>query len=64
MGDNHQVHEANVTGPWPNGDQFIVGFKYDITFKPSGKRFVMEEMALYTVKDGRIAREDFFYNMG
>jgi len=61
--DNHEIHEANVTGPWPNGDQFIVGFRYDITFKPTGNRFVMEEMGLYTVQDGKIAQEAFFYGM-
>ena len=61
--DNHEVHSANVTGPWPNGDQFIVGFKYDVTFKVSGQRFVMEEMALFTVADGKIVKEVFFYGM-
>lgn len=61
--DNHIVHEANIGGPWPNGDQFIVTYKYDVTNKPSGNRFMMEEAALYTVKDGKIVREDFFYAM-
>lgn len=61
--DNHEIHDATVTGPWPNGDQFIVGFRYEVTFKPAGKRFVMEEMALYTVKDGKIVHEAFFYAM-
>ncbi len=61
--DNHIVHEANFGGPWPNGDQFIVTYKYDVTNKPSGNRFMMEEAALYTVKDGKIVREDFFYAM-
>ena len=61
--DNHEVHSAQVTGPWPNDDQFIVNFRYDVTNKPSGKRFVMEEAALYTVRDGKIAHEAFFYAM-
>ncbi len=61
--DNHTVHEATFGGPWPNGDQFIVMFKYDVTNKPSGNRFMMEEAALYTVKDGKIVREEFFYSM-
>jgi ketosteroid isomerase-like protein len=30
----------------------------------AGKRFPMEEGALYTVKDGRITEEEFFYSMG
>ncbi len=30
----------------------------------AGKRMTIEESALYTVKDGKIVREEFFYNMG
>ena len=61
--DNHDVHDAVTTGPWPHGDRFIAGHKYEVTFKPSGARFVMEEMALYTVKDDKIVHEEFFYSM-
>ena len=32
--------------------------------KPTGQRFQMEEAGLYTVKDGAIVREEFFYAMG
>lgn len=62
--ENHIVHSAQVDGPYPNGDQFICKFTFDITFKPQNKRFTMEEMALYTVKDDKIVHEAFFYNMG
>lgn len=62
--DNHEVHSASVTGPWPHDDRFIVGFQYDITNKPSGRRMTMDEVGLYTVKDGKIVREEFFYSMG
>jgi hypothetical protein len=61
--DNHEVHSAKIGGPWPKGDQFVVTFTYDVTFKPASRRFVMEEAALYTVRDGKIAREEFFYTM-
>lgn len=64
---NHEVHSAEVDGPFPNGDRFIVRFKYDVTAKGgpmAGKRFMMEEGALYTVKDGKISQEEFFYHMG
>src|SRR4051812_27721622 len=40
---DHEVHSAKVEGPWPNGNRFIVRFTYDITNKPSGKRFTMDE---------------------
>jgi len=63
---NHEVHKAEVDGPFPHGDRFIVRFKYDVTAKAgpmAGKRFTMDEAALYTVKDGKIAHEEFFYSM-
>lgn len=62
---NHEVHEAKVEGPWPHGDdKFAVRFTYDITNKPSGMRMTMDEIAVYTVADGKIVKEEFFYDMG
>ncbi len=61
---NHEIHSAAVTGPWPHGDRFIVGFQYDVTNKPSGTRMKMDEVGLYTVSNGKIVREEFFYDMG
>jgi ketosteroid isomerase-like protein len=61
--DNHLIHSANVEGPWPHGDRFIVRFSYDVTFKPDNKRFNMDEAALYTVVDGKVVKEEFFYSM-
>ena len=59
--ENNEVHSATVEGPWPHGDRFIVRFHYDITRKQDGKRVQMDECALYSVKDGKIVREEFFY---
>ena len=61
-GENNVVHSATVDGPFVgNDDKFAVYYNYDVTFKPTGKRNNMEEMALYTVKDGKVVREQFFY---
>ncbi len=62
--DNHTIHSAKCEGPWPHDDQFIVRFTFDVTHKPDNKRFVMEEAALYTVSNGKIVDEKFFYGMG
>ena len=65
--NNHEVHRAEAEGPWPHGDRFIVRFKFDVTPKAgpvAGKRMTMDETALYTVKNGKIAQEEFFYDMG
>ena len=64
---NHEIHSAKAEGPWPNGDRFIVRFSFDVTPKVgpmAGKRFQMEEAGLYTVKDGKVVQEEFFYCMG
>ncbi len=59
--DNHEVHSASVDGPYPNGDRFAVRFSYDITRKATGERVKMDEVGLYTVRNGKIVREEFFY---
>ena len=60
-GENNIIHTATVDGPFVGEDKFAVYYNYDATFKPTAKRNSMEEMALYTVKDGKIVREQFFY---
>jgi ketosteroid isomerase-like protein len=65
--DNHEVHGCTVTGPFPNGDRFVVFFGLDVTAKGgpmAGKRMKMDEAALYTVQNGKITQEEFFYDMG
>jgi ketosteroid isomerase-like protein len=59
--ENHEVHGGSVDGPFVNGDQFAVRFKFDITPKATGERVMMDEVGLYTVKGGKITEERFFY---
>ena len=61
--ENHEVHSTTVEGPLVAGDFFAVTFKLDVTFKPQSRRFVMEEIAVYKVADGKIVREEFFYKV-
>jgi ketosteroid isomerase-like protein len=60
---NHIVHRAEVDGPYPHDDRFAVRFTYEVTFKPENRRFTMNEIALFTVTNGKIAKEEFFYTM-
>jgi ketosteroid isomerase-like protein len=57
----HEIHSAEVHGPYVNADQFTVRFVMDVTVKATGARMAMDEIALYTIKDGKIAEERFFY---
>ena len=63
-GTNHEVHKGEVFGPYPNGDRFAVRFVFDVTNKPSGKRMQMDEIGLFTIENGKISREEFFYQAG
>jgi len=60
---NHEVHSVTVEGPLVAGSHFAVTFKLDVTFKPENRRFTMEEVGVYKVADGKVAYEEFFYNM-
>ena len=61
---NHEVHACKVEGPLVAGAHFALTFKLDVTFKPEKRRFLMEEVAIYKVKDGKVVYEQFFYDMG
>jgi ketosteroid isomerase-like protein len=61
---NHEVHSSVVEGPLVAGDHFATTFKMDVTFKPQGRRFQMEEIAVYKVHNGKVVYEEFFYNTG
>jgi ketosteroid isomerase-like protein len=60
---NNEMHSAETNGPFVGEDQFAVQYTYDVTSKPTGRRMKFSEMALYTVKDGKIVREQFFYHV-
>jgi ketosteroid isomerase-like protein len=56
---NHELHSFTATGPYVHGDQFAVRFLADLTFKGTGERRTLDEIALYTVRDGMISEERF-----
>lgn len=57
---NHDVHSAQVLGPYVHGEQFMVRFTMDVTPK-GGARMTLDEMGLYTVKNEKIVEERFFF---
>jgi len=62
--ESNVVHSAEVAGPFPNDNRFGVHFVFDVTDKPSGKRMKMDEIGLFTIENGKITREEFFYPTG
>lgn len=58
---NFTVHASAVEGPFLHQpDRFAVIFDVDATHRESGRREAMREVALYTLREGRIIREEFF----
>ena len=40
----------------------FVAFTFEVTPKATGKRITLEKVAVYTVEDDKITREQFFYD--
>ncbi len=61
----HEVHSTSAEGPYFHGDdRFAVRFSMDVTTKETGERMQAEEIGEYTVKNGKIVKETFFYSGG
>jgi ketosteroid isomerase-like protein len=60
----HEIHGATVEGPFMLGDEFGVVFEFDVTPKATGQRASNREIALYTVADGLITLEKYYYGPG
>lgn len=59
-----EMLDGTISDPMPHGDdRFAVIFKMKAKDKASGHVMDMQEVAVYTVKDGKISREEFFYAM-
>ena len=62
-GENHEIHACTAEGPFVGASGFAV--RYTMSFSPKGgQRIDMTEVGVYTVKDGKIVREEYMYHMG
>ena len=60
--ENFEVHSSTASQPIVADNWFSVKFEMDTTHKPSGQRSQMSEIAVYQVEDGKIVKEQFFYD--
>lgn len=60
--ENFEMHSSIVSEPIVADNWFSVRFEMDTTHKPSGHRSTMSEIGVYQVRDGKIVREQFFYD--
>jgi hypothetical protein len=56
---NMQVHSFKSSEPYVAHDRFVVQYDADVTDKNSKKRMQLSEVGVYTVKNGKIVREEF-----
>jgi hypothetical protein len=59
-----EVHSFQASGPFVAHDRFVVQYDADVTDKSSKNRFQISEVGVYTVKDGKIVREEFLPRAG
>lgn len=59
---NHEVLGASAEGPYVGATGFAVKFQLNVKDKSTGNDMNMTEVAVYSVKDGKITREEFMYS--
>jgi hypothetical protein len=54
-----EVHSFDAHGPFVAHDRFVVQFDADVSDKETKERRQLSEVGVYTVKNGKIVREEF-----
>ena len=57
-----EFHVGEITDPVVADNHFTSKMTFDVTFKDRGRK-QMEEVCVFQVKDGKIVKEQFFYDM-
>lgn len=56
-----EMHSFAAEGPYVGATGFAVKFTMSVTNRMTGERTDMSEVGVYTVKNGKIVREEFMY---
>ena len=59
-----EVHNFQASEPFVAHDRFVVQYDVDVTDKQSKQRRKMSEVGVYTVRNGKIVREEFLPRTG
>jgi ketosteroid isomerase-like protein len=69
----NEIHGEKVLGPYydtatgaadRSAGQFAVHFSFEVTPKATGRRVRLDEIGVYTVRDDKIVREQFYFEGG
>ena len=58
----NRIDDLSIDGPFVTGDQFALFLDMMIVDRSSGEHQPFAEIALYTVRDGQICEERYFYD--
>ena len=61
LGTRH-IHDLSIDGPFVTGNQFALFLDMLIASQPSGAGQPFTEIAIFTVRDGQISEERYFYD--
>lgn len=61
--EHNTIHGVSVEGPYVGATGFAVKFEMEVEDKDGGQRKTMREIGVYTIKNGKIVREEFMYSM-
>jgi hypothetical protein len=59
-----EVHSFKASEPFVGHDRFVVQYDADVTDKKTKERRKLSEVGVYTVKNGKIVREEFLPRVG
>ena len=54
-----EVHSFNASSPFAARDRFVVQYDAEVSDKKTKERRKLSEVGVYTVKNGKIVREEF-----
>ena len=59
---SRRIHDLSIDGPFVTGNQFALFLDMMIANQPSGTDQPFTEIAIFTVRDGEISEERYFYD--
>jgi hypothetical protein len=59
-----QVHSFDASAPFVGHDRFVVQYDAEVSDKKTKERRKLSEVGVYTVKNGKIVREEFLPRVG
>ena len=61
--DMAEIHAVEISEPLITKNYFVVTYDIDATYREIGVRSSEDEVAIYRVKNGKIVREEYVYDM-